>query len=79
MQHSSSDTALLHRLELEQFRVYEQLQLDIPDQGLRIVGPNGSGKSTILEGVLLLSTTRSRRGVLDADLIRHSSGEELGV
>jgi DNA replication and repair protein RecF len=69
----------LTRLELEQFRVYRDLAIDIPPRGLRIVGPNGSGKSTLLEAVELLSTTRPRRGSTDADLIAHGSGEELGV
>lgn len=51
----------------------------MPPAGLRIVGPNGSGKTTLVEAIQLLSTTRSRRGVLDSDLIGYHSGEELGV
>jgi len=76
---SATGTVFLSRLELEQFRVYRDVTIDIPPRGLRIVGPNGSGKSTLLEAVELLSTTRPRRGSTDADLIAHGSGEELGV
>lgn len=74
----SSQVTLQH-LELEQFRAYAELQLGVAPGGLRIVGPNGSGKSSLIEAVLLLSTTRSRRGILDGDLIRFESGVELGV
>lgn len=73
------DDVRIERLELEQFRVYHDLALDIPAAGLRVVGPNGSGKTTLLEAIELLSTTRPRRGANDADLIRWGSGEELGV
>ena len=66
-------------LRLEEFRIYHELELKVPAGGLRISGPNGSGKSTIIDALLLLSTTRSRRGMLDADLINYSSGNELGV
>jgi DNA replication and repair protein RecF len=67
------------RLELEQTRIYRDLELDIPPAGLRVSGPNGSGKTTLFEAIELLSTTRPRRGSTDADLIRHESGVELGV
>lgn len=73
------DSVRLVRLELEQFRVYTDLGLDIPSSGLRLVGPNGSGKTTLLEAVELLSTTRPRQGATDGDLIAHKSGFELGV
>jgi DNA replication and repair protein RecF len=55
------------------------LELDLPAEGVRIVGPNGSGKTTIIESILLLSTTKSRRGAQDADLVQHGAGVELGV
>lgn len=74
----SAFVAVQH-LELEQFRVYESLRLEIPPAGLRIVGANGSGKSSLLESIELLSTTRPRRGANDGDLIAHGSGIELGV
>lgn len=76
---SETRTVRLERLELEQFRVYRDFSLDLPQAGLRIVGPNGSGKTTILEAIELLSTTRPRQGANDADLIAHDSGRDLGV
>lgn len=69
----------MRALHLEQFRVFEFLELAIPDAGMLVVGANGTGKSSIIDAILLISTTRSRRGVQDADLIRHGSGEDLGV
>ncbi|CAN5738630.1 DNA replication/repair protein RecF [soil metagenome] len=69
----------LDRLRLEEFRVYRNLDLAVSRAGLRIVGPNGSGKTSIIESLLLLSTTRSRKGVLDVDLIHHQSGIELAT
>lgn len=69
---------VLH-LELEQFRAYESVSLDIPPSGLRIAGRNGSGKTTLVESLLLLSTTRSRQSAQDADLIGWESGVDLGV
>jgi DNA replication and repair protein RecF len=69
----------IQRLELEEFRVYRALSLDVPPEGLRIHGRNGSGKTTILEAVELVSTTRPRRGANDGDLINHASGVDLGV
>ncbi|HUG15490.1 MAG TPA: DNA replication and repair protein RecF [Thermomicrobiales bacterium] len=73
------DGVWVRRLELEHVRVYRDLTLDIPREGLRIVGRNGSGKSTLIEAIELVSTTRPRRGSLDADIIAHESGVDLGV
>lgn len=71
------DAVRLDGLRLDEFRVYRHLELEIGERGLRIAGPNGSGKTSIIEALLLLSTTRSRKGVLDADLVNHESGIEL--
>lgn len=76
---TSSSTVVVQHVQLEHFRAYPYLELDVPLNGLRIVGPNGSGKTTLIEALLLLSTTRSRRGIQDSDLIAHDSGVELGV
>jgi DNA replication and repair protein RecF len=67
------------QLHLEYVRVHRDLKLSLVPSGLRISGPNGSGKSTIIEAIQLLSTTRTRRGTNDGDLINHASGLELGV
>ncbi|MCC6935317.1 MAG: AAA family ATPase, partial [Thermomicrobiales bacterium] len=76
---TSPESVVLRNLELEQFRVYESLSLEVPDAGLRIIGANGTGKSSLLEAIELISTTRPRRGALDSDLIAHGSGVDLGV
>lgn len=76
---TSPEPVILRKLELEQFRVYESLSLDVPSAGLRIIGANGTGKSSLLEAIELVSTTRPRRGALDSDLIAHTSGIDLGV
>ncbi len=73
------EAVTLRRLLLDEFRVYRHVELALDDGGLRIAGPNGSGKTSIIEALLLLSTTRSRKGVLDADLIHHESGIELAT
>ncbi|HYJ13218.1 MAG TPA: DNA replication and repair protein RecF [Thermomicrobiales bacterium] len=69
----------LTRLQLEQFRLYEHLELDIPLDGLRLSGRNASGKTSVLEALVLLSTTRSPRTSADRELVRWGSGEEYGV
>ena len=69
----------LTRLRLEQFRSYEHLDLEIPEQGLTIFGRNGSGKTSVLEALVLLSTTRSPRTTNDRELVRWQSGEDYGV
>src|SRR5437588_2675612 len=67
----------LTALQLEEFRCYRHLALDIPARGLIITGANGGGKSTILEAVAFLATTRSPRAGLDREMIRWDSGTEL--
>jgi DNA replication and repair protein RecF len=67
------------RMDLDQFRSYEHLELDIPAQGLRIVGRNGSGKSSLLEALVMLATTRSPRTQLDREVVGWQSGADLGV
>ncbi len=69
----------LNRLVLDQFRSYERLDLDVPRQGLRITGRNASGKTSVLEALVLLSTTRSPRTASDRDVVRWLSGDEFGV
>lgn len=69
----------LANLTLEQFRPYERLELVVPPQGLRITGRNASGKTSVLEALVLLSTTRSSRATFDRELVRWSSGVEYGL
>ncbi|CAA9576737.1 MAG: DNA recombination and repair protein RecF [uncultured Thermomicrobiales bacterium] len=69
----------LRSLELEEFRSYRRLALDLEPAGLRLAGPNASGKSTLLEAIALLATTRSPRSGADRELPNWASGADYGV
>ncbi len=69
----------LRYLELEEFRSYRHLRLDLDPRGLRLSGPNGSGKSTLLEAVALLATMRSPRSAADREILNWESGSDLSV
>ncbi len=43
----------IHRLELKNFRCFEQLELTFGDRFTLLAGDNGSGKSAVLEGLAL--------------------------
>lgn len=63
----------LARLELGDFRTYEQLVADF-SPGVNILhGPNGTGKTNLLEAVGYLSSLSSHRVSTDQPLIRHSA------
>lgn len=67
------------KITIDQFRRYDNLRLDVPEVGLRIVGNNASGKTSLLEVLLLLATTKSPRVNVERELIRWESGEEFGL
>ncbi len=69
----------LRRLVLDQFRTYQHLDLVLPPEGLRISGRNASGKTSVLEALVMLSTTRSPRATTDRDVVRWNSGKDYGV
>ncbi len=69
----------LRHLELEEFRSYRHLRLDLDPRGLRLSGLNGSGKSTLLEAVALLATMRSPRSAADREILNWESGSDLSV
>jgi len=57
-------------LQIANFRNYARVGLKL-DRGLNLfVGDNAQGKSNLLEGIYLLSTLRSSRASVDADLVR---------
>jgi DNA replication and repair protein RecF len=66
------------RLELEEFRLYRRLSIELPPSGLRIFGGNASGKSTLVEALAMLATLRSPRTASDREVINFQSGMELG-
>lgn len=53
---------LLERLELQQFRNYEELAVTLTPGVTVVVGDNGHGKSNLLEAVGYLATLQSFRG-----------------
>lgn len=66
-------------LELEEFRCFRSLSLDIPPAGFRLFGKNGSGKTSLIEALYLLATTRSFRTTTERHLIHRESARELGL
>jgi len=69
----------LTSLDLEEFRGYCNLHIEIDPAGLRLFGANASGKSSLLEAVAMLATTRSPRTSVERDVIAWESGEQYGV
>ena len=68
----------IESLELEEFRAYRRLRLDIGAPGLALHGENGSGKSTLLEAISMLATTRSPRTSFEREVVNWASGVEFG-
>ena len=57
-------------IELNQFRNYENLNLQF-DNGTNILyGDNAQGKTNVLEAVCVSGTTKSHRGSKDKEMIR---------
>ena len=63
----------LVRLQVENVRNVERLDLELGGEANLIVGPNGSGKTTLLEAIHLLSLGRSFRSGRAGGLIRYGS------
>jgi len=63
----------LKNLKLLNFRNYEEISIEL-SPGINIfIGDNGSGKTNILEGIYVLSLTKSNRYGSDFDLIKINS------
>ncbi len=60
----------ISKLQLRYFRCYEQLALELPPGQSLLVGPNATGKTSLLEGILLLATTKSPRTAYDRELVQ---------
>ena len=62
----------LNKLQLWNFRSYENLELNFPD-GINILyGENGQGKTNIVEAIYLLCTGKSHRTNRETDMIMFS-------
>lgn len=62
--------ATVASLQLQNFRNFERLELDVPADGVAVVGDNGQGKTNLLEAFYYLSLMRSMRGARDSDVTR---------
>ncbi len=62
-------------LELNNYRNYENVQIDF-DKGVNILyGDNAQGKTNVLESIYLCSTTKSHRGSKDKEIVRFGNQE----
>jgi DNA replication and repair protein RecF len=66
-------------LELDEFRSFRELRLEVDPAGFRAIGPNASGKSTLLEAIAMLATTRSPRTSAEREIAHWDSGAALSV
>lgn len=65
----------LTRLRIEQFRLFDELEIEL-EPGLNLfTGENGAGKTSLLEAVHLLSYGRSFRGAVRDGLIRRGQSK----
>lgn len=59
-----------HRLTLEGFRNYDELDLTLGSGFNVVAGPNAQGKTNLLESLYLIATTRLLRGRRDSEAIK---------
>lgn len=70
MTEAATPRVWLRRLEIQDFRNLERVNLDLPAEGIAVVGDNGHGKTNLLEAITYLQTLRSVRGARDSELTR---------
>lgn len=61
------------KLELDHFRLYERLRLELDTDEICFSGVNAAGKTSLLEAIYYLGTVRSFRFAEDRDLLRHGA------
>lgn len=61
---------IISLLELNNFRNYETLKLELSKDINILYGDNAQGKTNVLEALYLCSTTKSHKGAKDKDMIR---------
>lgn len=59
----------LKQIHLQNYRNYEQLELQTENQVNLFVGPNAQGKTNLLESIFVLALTKSHRTSKDKELI----------
>ena len=66
---------VINKIELTDYRNYENLELEF-DKGTNILfGDNAQGKTNILEAIYVAATTKSHRGSKDSEIIRFGCEE----
>lgn len=60
---------ILERLQLQHFRNYAKLDLELSAGSTLLFGPNGAGKTNVVEAIFTLATTKSFRARLDREMI----------
>ena len=66
---------IIRSVELNNFRNYENVKLDLDSEINIFYGDNAQGKTNFLEAAYLCGTTKSHRGTKDKDMIRFGSDE----
>ena len=61
----------IYNLKLENFRNYNELNLDFAPGINMIYGLNGQGKTNIVEAIYFFAVAKSHRVLKDKDLIMH--------
>ncbi|MDQ3929391.1 MAG: AAA family ATPase, partial [Chloroflexota bacterium] len=66
-------------LNLDEFRNYNHLSLELSPGMTVLQGDNASGKTSLLEAVYMLATTRSPRASSDLELVNFAAPNDLGA
>ncbi|MBI2590868.1 MAG: DNA replication and repair protein RecF [Candidatus Blackburnbacteria bacterium] len=65
---------LIKNLKLQNFRNFEKKSFDFSEGSTIIFGPNAAGKTNILEAINLLSSGKSFRAGVEAEMIKEGEG-----
>ena len=65
----------IESIQLNNFRNYEKLEIDLDKETNIFYGDNAQGKTNVLEAVYLCGTTKSHRGSKDKEIIRFDQNE----
>ncbi len=66
---------IAQKLELNNFRNYKELSLDLSENVNILYGNNAQGKTNVLEAICLCATTKSHKGSKDKDMIKIGTEE----
>lgn len=66
---------IIKSLELQNFRNYESLKLELDSKTNILYGNNAQGKTNVLEAIYICSTTKSHKGNKDSEIIKKDKEE----